>query len=183
MKNLILIISLLFVLTGCKTRNVAISHKDSTSVKQSTTSLVTMQKGIDTSKRIEQKQTTEVKHIKLTDSSGTVTEITPVAGTQISVDAKGVFHGEATSVKTTRHQTKHKDEALNKAVQQNVTTKKGIDNTKTKALLKTAKDSVSVKIDNKSVVATASYWWILKLLLFLAALAAGYYLYKRYKPG
>jgi hypothetical protein len=183
MKSLTLIIVLLLVLTACKTRHVSTARKDSVSVKQSVSNEVMSYKGVDTSKKVTEKHLTESKTIKLTDSSGTVTEITPKGGAVVTVDANGVFHGEAIAIRTINHNTRYKTQTINKDLQQKITQQAGIDTTKSKASFRSVKDSASVQTSSRIVDAKAGSGYLLKLFGVFAMIAVGYYVYRRIKPG
>jgi hypothetical protein len=183
MKKVLIMISIALILTSCKTRQVNIQHKDSTTVKSSISSAVATVKGIDTTRSLATTDLRQTKLITLKDTSGTETVIMPVAGTAVTVDANGTFHGQAESVKTIRHYARVVHKALTSDLQSQLSTIKGIDTTKKSAINTIVKDSTNVKSVSKSVSAKADHGWVWMVLGATTIIAVLVFLYFKIKPG
>lgn len=154
---------------------------DSTQVSQTAISTAKTETHIDTSKSTSQKVTQTQSQIVTTDTSGTVTTITPIDGSEATIDKNGVLHIKAKDIVVKRKNGMSTNTIVNSHVQEQAGEIKGISDSKTTDSSVVKKDSVHVKEKDKKVDAKPSYgaWpWVIGLVILL--LGIGFVLYKKY---
>lgn len=181
MKNLMIMIGILCLLTACKTRQVAIQKKDSTNVKTSVASTSVQLHVVDTSKETQRASIQQTQHVVLTDSSGTVTVITPVDSSSVTVGPDGVFYGRAKSITTTRHDRKTEDSQDNTNTELLLYIQHRIDSLKTVNATLMKRDSTHVDDMKKNIVAKPDYGFMRWLIPIGAIIAVGIVITRRLK--
>lgn len=170
MKNKIiftLFISCLILLTSCKTRKVAITKVDSTSVKKSNVEVNKVEKHVDTTKTVEKK-------IVIVSDSGHITTTIIPSDTGISKVSNGVFIGKAKSIVISKTYKKDKSVDSNKAIDNGLSTDLKQDSTASK------QDSTSLKKSVKTVDAQADHSWVWAVLGVVALVLIGGFVYFKY---
>jgi hypothetical protein len=155
--TLISLCAALFLFSACRAKKETIVKSDSTAVKNTATQTHLQETHLDTGKKVSSK-TTEQKQVIITDNSThTKTTITPVPGTQSTVDPDGTFHGQAQSVNTLHRGGKKQTQTLDTKLQENAASINRISDTKTTDSLSTVNDSTKVTKLDKHLDIKPSY--------------------------
>lgn len=168
MKMILMACIALFLFCGCKARKVSLNKTDSTASSQMASQTHSDNVVVDLSK------SNEVTVASSTDSSETITSITPMEGETINVNKDGSFTGKAKSIITTTKNAKKKDVRKEKHVATDITAKITKDSTGT------ATNEVAVHKKIKETESKSSYGWIIPLCIGILIVLGGMFAYVKF---